>query len=227
MTSPRWGCSARRSSVDHRQADAVGPRLTRMKSPTSRVGIIEPEGSWGSTTKERRPNTIRITGKKLAPLHPPRVGVPSGRSLRAWKRSTDYSTPEAISNRNRIRGKVHAVSRAGPSGSASITCLRRCAARRGRLPAGCRRCRPDFMRFCLPSAFEQLFARDVAAVALGEHVLAQGLDGLARDDVGADRRLHRHVEHLRGIRIAQLRPARGAILALARTMTTARPPSRR
>src|SRR4051812_38909286 len=39
-------------------------------------------------------------------------------------------------------------------------------------------------------------ARDVAAVALGEHVLAQRLHALARDDVGADRGLHRDVEHL-------------------------------
>ena len=32
--------------------------------------------------------------------------------------------------------------------------------------------------------FQQLFlARDVAAIALGEHVLAQRLDGLARDDL--------------------------------------------
>jgi hypothetical protein len=39
-----------------------------MKSPTSNVGIIEPEGILnGSTRNERRKKTIRITGKKLAP----------------------------------------------------------------------------------------------------------------------------------------------------------------
>src|SRR5271170_233192 len=44
---------------------------------------------------------------------------------------------------------------------------------------------------------EQLaFARDVAAVALGEHVLAHPLDAGARDDMAADRRLHGDVEHL-------------------------------
>src|ERR1700692_4497555 len=44
---------------------------------------------------------------------------------------------------------------------------------------------------------EQLaFARDVAAVALGEHVLAHRLDAGARNDVGADRRLYGDVEHL-------------------------------
>src|SRR3954465_11766997 len=41
---------------------------------------------------------------------------------------------------------------------------------------------------------EQLaLAGDVAAVALGDHVLAVGLDRLARDDVRADRGLDRHV----------------------------------
>src|SRR5204862_7592556 len=39
---------------------------------------------------------------------------------------------------------------------------------------------------------EQLaLARDVAAVALGDHVLAHGLDRLARDDLRADRGLDR------------------------------------
>src|SRR3984893_9761625 len=45
--------------------------------------------------------------------------------------------------------------------------------------------------------FEQLFlARDVAAVAFGEHVLAHRLDRFAGDDLRADGRLDRHVEHL-------------------------------
>src|SRR3712207_6875935 len=45
--------------------------------------------------------------------------------------------------------------------------------------------------------FEQLaLAADVAAVALGEHVLTLGLDRLAGNDLRADRRLDRHVEHL-------------------------------
>ena len=44
---------------------------------------------------------------------------------------------------------------------------------------------------------EQLpLARDVAAVALREHVLPPRLDRLARDHARADRGLHGHVEHL-------------------------------
>ena len=49
-----------------------------------------------------------------------------------------------------------------------------------------------------------LLARDVAAVALGQHVLAQRLDVLARNDVGADGRLDRHVEHLPGDQLLHL-----------------------
>ena len=45
--------------------------------------------------------------------------------------------------------------------------------------------------------FEELaFPGHVAAIAFGEHVLAQGLDGLARDDTAADRRLDRDGEEL-------------------------------
>ena len=48
--------------------------------------------------------------------------------------------------------------------------------------------------FC---CLEQLaLAGDVTAVALGRDVLALGLHGLAGDDLGADRRLDRHVEQL-------------------------------
>src|SRR6266487_6907695 len=43
---------------------------------------------------------------------------------------------------------------------------------------------------------ELALAGDVAAVALGEDVLAEGLDGLAGDDPGADGGLDRHLEHL-------------------------------
>src|SRR3954468_7680419 len=46
-------------------------------------------------------------------------------------------------------------------------------------------------------ALEQFaLARDVAAVALGEHVLALRLHRLACDDPPADCRLNRHVEQL-------------------------------
>src|SRR4051794_2883521 len=55
---------------------------------------------------------------------------------------------------------------------------------------------PDLLHplLSLLLALEELaLARDVAAVALGGHVLAEGLDGLAGDDVRADRGLDRDV----------------------------------
>src|SRR5690242_2522251 len=52
---------------------------------------------------------------------------------------------------------------------------------------------------------EQLaLSGDVAAVALGQHVLALGLDRLAADDATADGRLDRHVEHLPRDELAEL-----------------------
>src|SRR5688500_19388042 len=59
--------------------------------------------------------------------------------------------------------------------------------------------RADLLHALLPFLlfFEQLsLARDVPAVALGEHVLSQCLHVLARHDVPADRRLIRDLEHL-------------------------------
>src|SRR5262247_2473353 len=45
---------------------------------------------------------------------------------------------------------------------------------------------------------ELALARDVAAVALGGHVLAHGLHGFPRDDAAADGRLDGDLEHLTG-----------------------------
>src|SRR5690349_9080385 len=54
-------------------------------------------------------------------------------------------------------------------------------------------------------SFQQLaLAADVAAVALGDHILAVGLDRLAGDDAAADRRLDGHVVLLAGDLLAQL-----------------------
>src|SRR5471032_1638862 len=53
--------------------------------------------------------------------------------------------------------------------------------------------------------FQQLLlTADVAAVALGQHVLAQRLDVFARDHVGADGCLDGHVEHLARDQLAHL-----------------------
>src|SRR5438067_5246461 len=61
----------------------------------------------------------------------------------------------------------------------------------------------SFLAFLL--LFQQLtFAADVATVALGEHILADGTHGRARDDLRSDRRLDRHLEHLPWNQLAHL-----------------------
>src|SRR5579875_2877128 len=61
--------------------------------------------------------------------------------------------------------------------------------------------------------FEQLaFAGDVAAVALGQHVLAQRAHGLARDHLAADGGLDGHLEHLPRDELLHLRRQRPAAL---------------
>src|SRR6476659_7656217 len=67
--------------------------------------------------------------------------------------------------------------------------------------------RPDLLHALLPRLLllEQLaLARDVAAVALREHVLPLRLHGLARDDPRADRGLDGDVEHLARNLLAEL-----------------------
>src|SRR6266851_1812521 len=59
---------------------------------------------------------------------------------------------------------------------------------------------------------ELALAGDVAAVALGEHVLAHRLDRFPRDDAAADRGLNRHFEHLPRNQLAHLRRERTAPL---------------
>src|SRR5438046_1023202 len=65
---------------------------------------------------------------------------------------------------------------------------------------------PFFALFLL---FQQLpFARDVAAVTLRRHVLAQGADRFSRDDFPANRRLDGHLILLSGDDLLQLRRQR-------------------
>src|SRR5688572_32524583 len=75
--------------------------------------------------------------------------------------------------------------------------------------------RPDLFHASLPFLLllEKLpLPRDVAAVAFGGHVLAQRLHRLARDDLGADRRLEHDLELLPGNQLPQLGGQLAAVL---------------
>src|SRR5690348_14500465 len=61
-----------------------------------------------------------------------------------------------------------------------------------------------FLAFFL--AFEELsFTRDIATIALREHIFSQGADGLARDDAATDGGLNRHFELLARNQFSQAR----------------------
>ena len=69
MTSPRFGVPMSIILlVDDRQTDSVSRTCSpEMKSPISKVGIIDEGILNGSTMNRRSTKTIRITGKKPAP----------------------------------------------------------------------------------------------------------------------------------------------------------------
>ncbi len=69
--------------------------FTRMKSPTSSVGFMDPDGILnGSTQKERITNTTTITGKKARAMSTTTgSGSPSVRRLRAHFASQSQITP--------------------------------------------------------------------------------------------------------------------------------------
>src|SRR5215475_11555861 len=163
--------------------------LTRMKSPTISVGIIDPDGIRnGSTTNERSRNTIRMTGKKLFgySIHHGSFS-PARRALAKYSRSASAIAPVTTSRRNRISAKFM------PSALLSLDLQDR-EERLLRDLDGTDLLHPLLAGLLL---LQQLaLAGDIAAIALGEHVLAQRLHRLAGDDLRADGRLDRDVEHL-------------------------------
>src|SRR5687767_6312391 len=78
-----------------------------MKSPTSKVGIMEPDGMRkGSTQNERSKKIGRMTGKKLAPYSTHHgSGVPLVRFLRVTNTSKNHSTPVTMLSTKRISAK--------------------------------------------------------------------------------------------------------------------------
>src|SRR6476661_6907291 len=209
MTSPRCGCPV--SMIFFSMIGSLMPYanlLTRMKSPTSSVGRIDELGILnGSAMNERSRNTISRTGKKLFGYSIHHGSGSPGRRRRAkTSRSASVITPVTTVSRKSIRAKFIVSSAVG---GFLLLCrsfladLENGQERFLRNLDAADRLHPLLSRLLL---FEQLaLARDVAAVAFGQHVLAQGLDALAGDDLRADRRLDRDVEHLTRDQRAHLR----------------------
>src|SRR3990172_10055987 len=191
--------------------------LTRMKSPTKSVGIMDPDGILnGSTTNERSTNTIRITGKKLLPYsihHGSRSSFL--RFLAKWAQSANAAAPVTISREKSNRAKFMREPSHGRTRVAHLTYPMEVAVPRSsllHLKDREKRLLRNFHGSHLLHAFlsrllllqELPLARHVPAVALRQNVLAQRLDGLPRNDMRADRRLNRHIEHLARYDLAHL-----------------------
>src|SRR5512145_453840 len=190
-----------------------------MKSPTSSVGTIELDGILnGSTRNERSRNTIRITGKKLIE-YSTHHGCFSSLAFSCSRMRAFFSWGSCLSSPSRRESSwLHAASRlrrsatpstahTKPVTSSKISRNRAKFKARSSFPPLQHRekrllgdlDRADLLHALLPLLLllQQLaLARDIAAVAFRQHVLAQRLHILARDDMAADRRLDRDVEHL-------------------------------
>src|SRR6185312_3083530 len=213
-----------------------------MKSPTSRVGIIEPEGILkGSTRKERRQNTTRITGKKLfgySTHHGP--WSPGARRGCSTIRSSRAILPVINSNISIMSGKFILVPYSLRVDSPLLVRKRDFPGEHVPLVEGIvlfellfsnlqnREKRflwnldiADLLHALFTGflLFQKLaFTRDIAAIAFGQHILAQRLDTFPGDNVRADGGLNSDIEHLPGNQFTHfLREFPSAVLA-ARTM---------
>src|SRR3989304_5077152 len=84
--------------------------FTRMKSPTSSVGTIDPDGILnGSTRNERSTKTINITGKKLFPYSTHQGSfAPAARRPASQRRSARATAPVTTSSENSSSAKFMA-----------------------------------------------------------------------------------------------------------------------
>src|SRR5690606_9958073 len=168
-----------------------------MKSPISRVGIIEPDGiPNGPSTKPRRTRTTNSTGKNARAWSTTIGSLGSSRPARCARR-------RAKNRRSSIQTRpVAKVSTTSASSNHFIMSAHPL------LVVHLEHRQERFLRdldatdllhpllALLLFLEELLLAADVATVALGQHVLAQRLDVGAGDDLRADRGLDRHVELL-------------------------------
>src|SRR5262245_35200070 len=187
-----------------------------MKSPARSVGIIESEGMRkGSNRNERISSTSRMTGKNERAYS---ATIGSGACAARFGLSTHASIAQIApvtkvrmtSSRAKSKTILHPRKNRAQY-SRFWQAPQQLAARRGDfglLATNFEHRQKRLLRnFHLPELFhaplalllllqELALAGHVAAVALGQHVLAQRLHRGAGDDLAADRRLHRHLEHL-------------------------------
>ena len=189
------------------QDDMMSPRPPLLKAPmTSAEAAAAADGG-----------VLRVRASRARPR---RSAGSSSRDRRSRRAPAACPPPvtTAVCLRISSIGPLHLRGRTPPcssgnrpiDGAATLTSCRRASGRR-RMPVysstrstarkascGMSTVPTRFIRFlpsfCFSSSFR--LRRDVAAVALGDDVLAQRLHGLAGDDARADGGLDRHLEHL-------------------------------
>src|SRR6266481_402201 len=144
----------------------------------SSVGSIEPDGILYACTKKVRIKIASTSAMIIASL---------------YSRATDFC-PGARSASRAFSGCTLEMLRTGSATAALLPDLEQGQESLLRNLDASDLFHPLFAFLLL---LEQLsFSRDVAAVTFGGDVLAQRLDGLARDNLGADSGLGRDFEHL-------------------------------
>src|SRR5271155_1322543 len=167
--------------------------LTRIWSPMSSVGSIEPDGILYAWMKKVR---MKIASRSAMTIASP------------YSRATDFCAGASSALSRACCVRALGMVRAGSATIALLPDLEQGQESLLRNLDASDLLHP-LLAFLL--LLEQLaFSRDVAAVTLGGDVLAQRLDGFARDNLGADRGLNRDFEHLTWYQLAHLfaqRPA--------------------
>src|SRR5271156_5469196 len=204
-TSPRWTGSRWKTYWPSGRPGTSSPKiesgirrpkmilLTRIWSPMSSVGSIDPDGILYAWMKNVR---MKIASRSAMTIASP------------YSRATDFCAGASSALSRACCGRALGMVRAGSATIALLPDLEQGQESLLRnLDAS------DLLHPLLPFLLllEQLaFSRDIAAVTLGGDVFAQRLDGFTRDDLGADRGLNRDFEHLARNQFAHLfaqRPA--------------------
>src|SRR5437667_12656988 len=199
----RSRCAPRRNRGGAIRKPSPGQRgapQTRRIRPCARHHRAPPRPTPAGVPRPRRGARPARSARRPRRAAAPRMSAPR-RALRAAHASRATASPTSPTRRSRRRRAGRLTRRAAwdaRTGSSAIS----------RLVTDPKDCEEGLLRdldrshhlhalLAFLLLLEELsLARDVAAVALREHVLALRLHGLARDDLPPDRGLNAHVEHL-------------------------------
>src|SRR5262245_20160623 len=204
--SPRRTSAIGRSPVSKGSRSGARTNLfTSTWSPTRSVSSIEALGILNIWNRNVRTNRAKISAITAAWAY-------SNRMRRGGRGGRDSgASPEPVAPASAAPGP--AAPEIAPAGNGVVTGSLHLEEGQERLLGDVHPADLLHALLALLLLLEELaLARDVAAVALGEDVLAQGRHVLACDDLAADRRLDRHLEELARDLLAQLGREAAALL---------------